>query len=307
MKKNIKYLVLSLLSISVLFSCIDEDNDELTGDAVTGGLVNVNNPLVTYVVESGATYTAKGSILQGDISTSSVSIYKSFNDNTTGEVSNENLLTTIAIDNQTSGEIANFEYSFTYEDLIEGLALSTGDLPSQDTSLTIGDFWSLSYKATTTTGSELANAAKTKVSVGTRYAGVYNVVESAYWNSGALAGDWNNDTPQVIIESVNASIYKHVGLAYWTDGNEFYFTVDADTNEITILPENPDGDAILLNTSPIMICSGNQFESLTCDGSTVKATPDDANGADQLEFVVGYFRGTGATREFYEKLVKVVE
>jgi hypothetical protein len=54
-----------------------------------------------------------------------------------------------------------------------------------------------------------------------------------------------------------------------------------------------------------MVCDGPYaFESVTCDDTTVRATPDDVNGKDQLEFVVGYFRGVGATREFYEKLIK---
>ena len=90
--KNIKYLILSLFTVISFGSCDDNDNDELTGGAITGGLVAVNNQLISYVVGSGATYSASGSVFQGREQTSSVDVYKSFVNNTTGSVSNEILL-----------------------------------------------------------------------------------------------------------------------------------------------------------------------------------------------------------------------
>ena len=67
--KKIKIIFLSLFAITALNSCIENDNDELTGTEVTGGYVTVNNQLVSYVVGSGATYTATGTILQGSVQT----------------------------------------------------------------------------------------------------------------------------------------------------------------------------------------------------------------------------------------------
>ena len=133
------------------------------------------------------------------------------------------------------------------------------------------------------------------------FAGIYTVTESAYWNSGGYIGDWNYTTR--LIESVGGNIYRHVGLAYWDD-NEFYFTVDSDTNVITVLDVDLQGGDLLLNGSPIMTCegAGGAFESIPCNDSTSKATLDEVNGEDVLEFTVGYFRGVGATREFHEVL-----
>ena len=133
------------------------------------------------------------------------------------------------------------------------------------------------------------------------FAGIYRVTESAYWNSGGYIGDWNNTTR--LIESVGGNIYRHVGMAYWDD-NEFYFTVDSDTNVITVLDVDLQGGDLLLNGSPIMNCNGagGAFEMLACNDSTSKATLDEVNGEDVLEFTVGYFRGVGATREFHEVL-----
>ena len=133
------------------------------------------------------------------------------------------------------------------------------------------------------------------------FAGIYTVTESAYWNSGGYIYHWNDSTR--LIESVGGNIYRHVGLAFFDD-NEFYFTVDSDTNVITVLDVDLQGGDLLLNGSPIMNCNGagGAFESIPCNDSTSKATLDEVNGEDVLEFTVGYFRGVGATREFHEVL-----
>jgi len=301
--KKIKYLLLTLFSLVTVIACVDNDNDELTGDATTGGYVSVNNPLISYVVGSGSTYSATGSIFQGNEQTSSVDIYKSFINNTTGSVSNEVLLKTISIDETSIGSLVNFSVSFTYDELITDLVIDGNPLPNNDGNLNIGDYWQLRYASNTSEGDLNFNAKTTKVAVGTRYAGVYDTANSAYWNSGSFIGNW--DGTERIIESVNATVYRHVGLAYWDD-NEFYFTVDNSTGVITVLDVDLDEVGLLLNGSPAMTCTGGtgSFESIPCDSSTSLATPDDVNGADVLEFTVGYFRGVGATREFFETLTK---
>ena len=303
--KKIKFLVLSVLTVFAFISCVDDDNDPLTGGALTGGLVGVNNPLITYVVGSGNTYSASGSVYQGAVQVESVDIYKSFT-TVAGDSSNEVFLTSVTVPNQTVGSSASFTLQFTYEDLIAGLTINGSPLPADDSGLSIGDFWTLRYVGNTSTGDANSNGNTTKIAVGTRYAGVYSVVESEYWNSGSFLGNWNGGDR--IIESVDASIYRHVGHAYWDD-NEYFFTVDNSTNYITVLPEDLAGDGTLVNGSPIMTCegAGGDFEMIPCDETVSKATPDDVNGEDQLEFTMGYFRGVGATREFYEKIVKQVD
>jgi hypothetical protein len=302
--KNLKYLVLSLFTVISLVSCVDDDNDALTGGAVTGGLVNVNNKLLTYVVGGGNTYAASGSVFQGKDITTEINVYSSFTNSVTGAKSNRVLLATLPITNVTVGQSPTFEVTFTYEDLIKDIQIGGAALPANDGMLNIGDFWSLEYESTVG-GNKNNNAVATKVAVGTRYAGVYEVIESQYWNSGGLqGGNWNGG--ERIIESVDATIYKHLGLAYW-DGNEFFFTVNNTTNVITVMPVDLAGDGVLLNSSPILECTetNGAFESIACDDTTSVAVPDNVNGKDELNFTVGYFRGVGATREFFEKLVKI--
>ena len=304
--KTLKKLILTLFVSTMIFSCVDDDNDELTGNAAVGGFVKVGNPLLSYVVGSGNTYTAAGSVFQGNVQTTEVNVYNTFTDNLNGVSSNRVLLKTISVPNTAVGSTSPFNLSFTYEDLIAGLTIDGSPLPANDGGLNIGDFWSLEYEATTSEGTKHNNSCTTKVAVGTRYAGIYSVVESAYWNSGGFIGNWTGGDR--IIESVDATIYRHVGLAYWDD-NEFFFTVDNDTNVITVLDKDLDDGDLLLNGSPAMTCTGGtgSFESLTCDATTSRAIPNDVTGEDVLEFTVGYFRGVGATREFFERLVKQVD
>ena len=58
-----------------------------------------------------------------------------------------------------------------------------------------------------------------------------------------------------------------------------------------------------------MTCDGGAgpFESIPCDATTSVAIPDNVDGIDVLKLTVGYHRGTGATREFFENLVKQVD
>lgn len=303
--KKIKFLVLSVLTVFAFISCVDDDNDPLTGNATTGGLVGVNNALISYVVGSGSTYTATGSVYQGNVQVESVDIYKSFT-TVGGDSSAEVFHASVTIADQTIGSTVGFTLNFTYEDLISGLTLNGSALPDNDGELNIGDFWTLKYVSNTSIGSTVATGNTTKIAVGTRYAGVYSVVDSQYWNSGSFLGNWTGGDR--IIESVDATVYRHAGHAYWDD-NEWFFTVDNTTGYITVLPEFPEGEGTLVNGSPIMTCegAGGDFEMIPCDATTSKATPDDVNGEDILEFTMGYFRGVGATREFYEKCVKQVD
>jgi len=300
--KNIKYLILSLFTVISLGACVENDNDELTGGATTGGLLSVNNQLISYVVGSGATYVATGSVFQGREQTTSIDIYKSFTNNTTGSVSNEVLLKTITIGDTTMGTTFGFDLTFTYEELITDLTIDGAPLPANDGNLNIGDYWSLRYASNTSEGDLNFNAKTTKVAVGTRYAGVYTVEDSSYFRLGVDGGNWNGTDR--IIESVNATIYRHKGVGFWDD-NEFYFTVDNATGVITIMDVDLDGNGVNLNGQPIMTCeSNNGFTVLECGASSSLAVPDDVDGADELIMTVGYLTAGSGPREFFQRMVK---
>lgn len=132
-------------------------------------------------------------------------------------------------------------------------------------------------------------------------AGTYTVEVGEYWNSGNYIASYAGRT--FVVAAIAPGLYRHEGIAFWPDGNDFYFTVDAETNVITVLGNDPDGTPTLLNGSPIMNCAGGKFEMVPCTDETNKATLQ-ADGHHIIELTTGYFRGAGATREFLQKLVR---
>ena len=301
--KTIKTLTILFLSLITFYACNDDDLnvDNPDANAVEGGLLDVKNTSINYVVGNPGPYTANIRVFQGAVKTTSIRIAKTFYSGNLKSNTIDNFKTITISDTDQNSFVS---YSFDFSEMVEGLSVGGAALSAADTDYQIGDYWKFDYYVQTSNGEHLSYAG-TKATISTRYAGTYNVLESAYWNSGGLqSGDWNGS--EVVIESIDASIYKHNGLAYWSD-NTYYFTVDSDTGAITILDVDLNGDDVLLNTSPIMTCGGSYtFESLSCAGNNL-ATPNDVTGEDILEFTVGYFRGIGATREFYEKMIKKVD
>lgn len=131
-------------------------------------------------------------------------------------------------------------------------------------------------------------------------AGTYDVEIGEYWNSGTFRGSYS---APITISAISPGLYKHGGIGFWPDNNDFYFTVDEDSGVITVLDKDLEGEPTLLNGSPIMTCAKSVFEMVPCNNDTNKRVlmPD---GHHTVEITTGYDRGTGATREFYEKLVR---
>lgn len=133
-------------------------------------------------------------------------------------------------------------------------------------------------------------------------AGTYESVVNEYWNSGRFIGDFSGRT--YVIAAISPGLYKKFGFGPFPDGGDFYFTVDDATGYITILTKDPEGNNTTLNGTAIMTCASGQFEMVTCDETTNNSvlSPD---GHHVVQLTFGYFRGAGATREFYEKLVRL--
>ncbi len=298
---------MAMASIGVV-SCEDEDNDLLTGNQNTGGLLDVKNILVPYVVGNGADfeYLASISAYQGDVKINSVDIYKTFT-NVSGESSNKALLKTITFPN--TSQIENLNFSVSYNELINGLTLNGSALPSSDGELNIGDSWTLTYVANTSSGKKAENLKKTKVAVGTRFAGQYSVIQSEYWRIGVPRPDVTGSFLGTIvtIESVNATTYKKLEWAGPFSGNEFYFTIDSSDN--VLVPTLYNEEAQLLNDLPVINCfetPANITNACNFSGIQNKAIRDDINGKDRIYMSYGYQAASGP-REFYEVLEKVVE
>lgn len=134
-------------------------------------------------------------------------------------------------------------------------------------------------------------------------AGTYEAAIGDYYKSATFQSSYAGRT--VTIAAISPGLYKHVGIAFWTPGNDFFFTVDDATGIITILDKDLEGEPTLLNGSPIMTCANNfVFESVVCDDTTSVSIlkPD---GHHVIKITTGYHRGVGFTREFYEELVRL--
>ena len=308
--KKIKYLFLALFTMISLVSCTDEDNDELTGDAITGGLLTVNNRAIGYVVGDGGTYIASGSVFQGNDQTTSVGIYISFTDSQTGETSNEKLYETIQLADTSIGSNVDFSSSFSYENLSSDLNLSDGPVSSDDTLLNIGDFFNVRYESTLKTGSVITNSVSTKVSVGTRFAGTYAPLAGAYYRIGVPTYDtaeWLLYCPETLIESVDATTYRVIEYFGQFGGNEWYFQIDS--NDRISYPDNtPSGDAQTGNGAPFITCAANSADltNIPCGLETNKVIRSD-DGKDILIMSFGYYTAGSGSREFYQELEKIVE
>ena len=305
--KKIAYLLIMVMTLGVV-SCSDDNYDTLTGNENEGGLLTVKKLLIPYVVGNGDdfTYGAEIAAFQGDVKITSVDIYKKFT-NVAGDVSNSALLKTVTFPN--TSQVENLAFTVTFNELRAGLTLNGAPLTTDDSTLNIGDFWTLTYVAKTSKGTEATNLKTTKVSVGTRFAGKYTVVQCDYWRIGVPRPDVTGSFlgTEVIIESVNSNTYKKLEYAGPFNGNVFYFTIDS--NDHILVPTSYNGSVQLLNALPATNCDQTPGDiTIACSVAGIQNTVvrDDVLGKDRLYMTYGYLAATGP-REFYEILEKVVE
>lgn len=300
--KTIKYIFIAMFSLALATSCTDDDNDELTGGAQEGGLVTLDAAAIGYVVGNDGTYTASGEVYQGLEKTIAIDVYKTFTDSETGDSTEELLFESISLSDIQQGSANDFSIQFKYENLIEGFP----SIPTTDSDLNIGDFWMLRFVSTLQDGTQVTNASTVKVSVGTRFAGIYKTVEAEYWRIGAgptTEGSWPDET---VIESVDATTYRVVEYFGLFNGNTWYFQID-ENDKITYPDETPDGDAQLGNGQPFITCESNPADmtNVPCGSETNIVIRDDVDGKDRLVMTFGYFTAGSGPREFYQVLEKL--
>lgn len=305
--------ILFLLALPLFYTGCDQAEDDLvTETAVTGGLVEPQNPNLNYVVgDVSRKYAAEIKVFQGDVKTSSIDVYKQFK----GVLgTSQNLLWKTVTPNQNGTAFSSFE--FDYNELRAGLNIpGVGEIPADDTQLSIGDKWVLTYVSKTSEGNSHLNSpttASTSVAVSTRYAGTYEVIASDYWRIGAQSGAANWVGQERIIESVDATTYYHKGFGPFTLEDDarafFYFKVNG--ADVSYLPEF-DGTAITGLGAYIISCDiePNNMTNVPCgDGVTDYIQNDDETGADIIYMSYGYYTASGAVgpREFHEVLRKKV-
>lgn len=182
MKNLLKLSLFSLLFLS--FACSD-DEDTLTGNKNTGGLVAEMTSSLTYKQgqPNNETMSVNFSVFQGRDEIEKVEVYKQYfgliNVGTDQEemISSNNLLF-FSFDMPLVDQYESKSYQFDYTDLIEGLTFNGGSLPLDDSTLNIGDYWKLTYVAYLTDGTTVhlnRNFTKVNVACGSYLAGNYYV------------------------------------------------------------------------------------------------------------------------------------
>jgi hypothetical protein len=174
MKSKIKLFLLVFTALGFLFTACNKSEDLVTEDALTGGLV----------VPTGSVPYKLGATPQVDINVTipmgpgiaSVEVYNTYTSNVTGSVSNEVLVSTIDVASGNATEEIVKSFSVTYNDLKNGIVIDGGGLPSDETELPIGDYWTLSYISVMADGRKVVNNATTGIAVANIYAGYYQCV-----------------------------------------------------------------------------------------------------------------------------------
>jgi hypothetical protein len=319
--KAIKKISIIFLSLIVFYACNDEDLnvDNPAGTAETGGLLDVKNISLNYVVGNPGPYSASLRVFQGAVKSTSVRIAKTFYTTEVEMVDGEEVKTVVVsntVDNFKTIDITDtaqnslISYEFTFPELVEGLSVAGTPLSSNDGDFTIGDYWEMQYFTTTSNGLETLNYATTQAAVSTRFAGTYTVLKGEYFRLGANNGAgamWTGE--KMVIKSIDATTYQWAewGIVSGWAGNVLFFQIDPATSAIT-LPIEWDGVAQILNDQPIMTYPSDasnltNVSGLTTDPNVATLVP---NGKDQLDFVYGYLTAGSGPREFYHLLEKIV-
>ncbi|MBL7787662.1 MAG: hypothetical protein JNM36_17275 [Chitinophagales bacterium] len=315
MNKKIFLILFTFLAIGSLFVACDKEQDDLvTASALEGGLVEPQKTSLNYVVGNEKPDTVRIKVLQGEVKTVSVDVYKQFFSTTLGN-SQKLKLTTIT---PSSTEQPTLElFTYTFAQLREGLTLPGGAvIPEDDSQLNIGDKWILTYVGNTSEGNAHENAtatASTSVTVSSRFAGTYEVIASDYWRIGvqSAAANWVGSTR--IIESVDATTYKHLGWGPFELADDarafFYFTISPASLSIDYLAEF-NGAAITGLGTYLITCDANPTDmaNVPCgNGVSDYAVKVDPSGKDLLYMTYGYYTANSGPREFHEVLRKIVE
>lgn len=317
--KTIKYLFLSVLFITA-FSCEVETEDNVTNEYEVGGLLEVpaTSQLISYVLGSGATYTANFTVPISQNPTVSVDIYKKYV-GADGSLSNEELMTTVDV-----GGYGNYSFSFTYEDLISGLTVDGVPLPASDSGLAIADAWVLTYKSKVADGNVYTAPASSKVAVGTRLAGIYLITFSEYhhWTGDiysfvdAGGGEWTR-TIESIALTTDYTIYRYSNVLfdYWADDHSFFYfyvynePIEVDGNDYRIeIPKEYEGEAQYLFVDELELATCTDLDiydppappfPYDCDDNFVTLMED---GHDVIHILYGYI--TSGIRPGYEEDTK---
>lgn len=304
----IKYINQSMLFlfITIMMSCSKNDNP-ISKNAKEGGLIEINTKTVVYFLNTMADpYDIEFKYYQGNGSKiAKVEVYKQFFtvDELGDPVESEK---TLFKSLDLSGESQPGFYTFTasFNELVSGVEINNVAIPTEDTALTSGFYWELTYDIILDDG-RTVNVPSKSLFINSRYAGVYNVVDAEYYRLGVLTYDINDWPSTVKVTALNATTFKMEDQCEPFGGNEVYFTIDETSGKVTVL-KSFNGASLKLNGIDIDNCDANPgtFTSVPCDGSNIVIKVPSTQ--DTIKISYGYFTPSGATgpREFYQVMVK---
>jgi len=303
MKNNKLIILLSLALLVIAVSCNEEDFVVYGTEEsikVTDPYLQVLTPVISFQAGTPS-YLMEIQVVNTDQSSriSAVDVYKVFTDIVTGNSSNEALLGSYPLGTGTTTLIHD---ELTYADLKEGLTVNGGPLPDDETELALGSGWSLRFVGKGANGDVPMNGS-IQISVLSRFAGLYRVIESTYWRIGVVTATWTGQDRFIgSVDETTFSYNDYWGNFAW-DGNSFNFTISEVDNSINV--------PILVNGALFgghreLNCNvePETFGYAPCVGSNI-LIPDDLNGKHVIKLTYGYYTNGSGSREFYEVLEKL--
>jgi len=281
----------------------DSEDDLVTENAKEGGLIDILNPNLNYVVGSTNAYSFTLFVYQGEVKTKKLYFYRSYFNSADTLNSNEVLDATVDITSDVQHKVTS--NSYYYADLIKDLTVNGVPVTAVDGELSIGDKFIFRIVAELSDGRLVEQAVKVNLTVSTRYAGTYKFIQGEYFRLGVLTDQGSYWDPEYVIESVDAITYKMIGMCAWPD-NVLFFQVDA--SGIISYPPEWAGAAQILNDMPLITCADNltDMTGVHCESSNYVIN-DDATGKDRLIMSFGYYTTGSGPRVFYQVLEKIVE
>jgi hypothetical protein len=164
MKKLIFSALSLFFTVFVFVSCDDTFTDLMTADVKTGGMLDPTGG-VPYKLGGTPSFDISITIPKGP-GINAVEIYRTYTDKTVTVLDQ-----TIDIGSANETDDVIKTVNFTYAKLIDGLGM-----PEDESLLTIGDAWTLSYKSVMPDGRKVDVASKTTITVANKYAGYYQCV-----------------------------------------------------------------------------------------------------------------------------------
>lgn len=239
--KSFKRIFILLLFSPMLFltSCL-ENEDLMTSDVKTGGLIVPGTSSFPYKLGETTTINLAVKVPQGP-AVSAIKVTSQFYNVVTKKSSNVVPLTTINVGGANATADADVAFSVTYADLSKDIVVDGTPLSAVESDNNIGDTWTLTYTSVVD-GRDAINGSKTTIAVANKYAGLYQCV-GTFQHPTAGTRDVNEEKFLTPLDA----------FACWTGAGDLggagYFvtvTVDPATNVVTC-STGPDGAADIAN------------------------------------------------------------